>query len=72
MSEPPEDEDWISTSEAAEILHVTDVRVRQLVDAGRLPAERDDLGHYRYRRAQVEVIANARDARFHHGRPPST
>lgn len=53
---------WMSVSEAADILGVTPARVRQLARSGRIPA----LRHTRvwvFRRHQLEVVANARDAR---------
>lgn len=58
--------DWIDTTQAADILGVNRSRVGQLVDAGLLPCER--LGRRRvFRRTQVQVIANARRARWHDG-----
>ena len=50
------------TAGVAEILGVTPNRVRQLVDRGFLPAVRHE-GRWYFRRHQVEVIANAREAR---------
>jgi predicted site-specific integrase-resolvase len=55
---------WIGTRSAAQILGVSVRRVRQLAALGLLPAMHDTRGNLRFRRAQVEVIANARDARW--------
>ena len=55
--------DWLNTTAAAEILGVSPRRVRQLVERGFLPAVRRGRRSYCYRRAQVEVIANARESR---------
>lgn len=53
---------WATTDEAATILGVSTTRVRQLVAAGRLPAVRHGR-RWVFRRDQLEVVANARDAR---------
>ena len=45
-----------STAEAAEILNVTPIRVRQLIDQGRLKASRFN-GQYVLDRAEVEQFA---------------
>jgi hypothetical protein len=50
--------------EVDSILGVSRVRVGQLRRAGRLPVV-EHRGRYFYRRTQIEVLANARDA----GRP---
>lgn len=55
---------WLTTPEAADVLGVTRARVHQLVTAGRLPYVEHGGRHY-FRRPQVEVIANARHARWH-------
>ena len=53
---------WAVGVEAAQILGVTRARVYQLREAGRIPAVQYG-GRWFYRRPQLEVIANARDAR---------
>ncbi len=54
---------WVTTRQAAEILGVGQNRVRQLVTRGFLPCLRTPRGKLLFRRAQVEVIANARLSR---------
>ena len=55
---------WATTREAAEVLGVSRARVRQLADSGRIPAVwREDGHHWYFRRPQLEVVANAREAR---------
>lgn len=53
---------WATSIEATEILGVSRSRVLQLADRGRVPAVRHN-GRWFFRRAQLEVVANARDAR---------
>jgi excisionase family DNA binding protein len=54
---------WFATNrEAAQILGISRERVKQLVDAGRLPCV-EYRGRRYFRRQQVQVIANARNAR---------
>lgn len=53
---------WATTTEAAEILGVSVERVRQLATTGRVPAVRHGR-RWVFRRDQLEVVANARDAR---------
>lgn len=53
---------WATTREAAQILGVTRERVRQLADRDRIPAVRHH-DRWFFRRAQLEVVATARDAR---------
>jgi len=55
---------WLSRSGAAEVLGVSGRRVQQLADAGRLPYVEHRAGVRLYRRAQVEVVGNARRVRF--------
>jgi excisionase family DNA binding protein len=56
------DIDWLTTDAVADVLGVSQTRVRQLVHKGYLPAV-NWQGHYFFGRPQVEVVANARDAR---------
>jgi predicted site-specific integrase-resolvase len=53
---------WCTSGGAAEILGVSVTRVHQLVDRGFVPAVQH-AGRWYFRRHQLEVIANARDAR---------
>jgi excisionase family DNA binding protein len=63
MPGPPDSNvEWINAREVAAILRVSTTRVRELARRGKLPCVRHE-GHYYFRRAQVEVIANAREAR---------
>jgi excisionase family DNA binding protein len=56
---------WFTTNrEAAQILGVSRSRVNQLVNAGRLPFV-EYQGRRYFRRQQIQVIANARNARWH-------
>jgi excisionase family DNA binding protein len=56
---------WFATNrEAAQILGISRERVKQLVDTGRLPCV-EYRGRRYFRRQQVQVIANARNARWH-------
>jgi excisionase family DNA binding protein len=54
--------EWLTTTQAAEILGVPPGRVRQFVERGFLPAERRCKRSHRYRRGQVD-IGNARESR---------
>jgi hypothetical protein len=53
---------WCRTREAASILGLSATRVQQLAAEGRFPYV-EHAGIRLYRRPQVEVIANAREAR---------
>lgn len=53
---------WCRTGEAAENRGISRIRVQQLATEGRLPFA-EHHGYRLYRRSQLEVIANARDAR---------
>ena len=57
--------EWTTSSQAARILGVSRVRLDQLARAGRIPYETDDRGNRRYRRNQIQVVANARNVRWH-------
>ena len=59
-----ESREWINARQAAEILGVVKSRVGQLADAGLLPFEIGPNGRRRYRRTQIEVVANARRTRW--------
>ncbi len=56
---------WVNSVQAAVILGVGRTRVGQLADRGLLPFLTTPNGHRIFRRAQVQVIANARRARWH-------
>ena len=56
----------MTTAEVAELLGVSKQRVGQLVRKGFLPGV-EHKGRRLFRRHQVEVIGNARDARWHCG-----
>lgn len=53
---------WVCVREAAELLGLSRTRIRQLADAGRVPGVLHD-GRWWFRRPQIEVVANAREAR---------
>ncbi|QNN54705.1 helix-turn-helix domain-containing protein [Nocardioides mesophilus] len=53
---------WASTTEAAALLGVTKTRVRQLAERGRIPGRQRGRTWF-FRQAQLEVVANAREAR---------
>jgi len=59
---------WVTTTQAAAILGISDVRVKQLLNAEKIPFERHRSGKRLMRRHQVEVIGNARQSRKHGGR----
>ena len=52
--------EWLSGSEVAALLGVSDRRVRQLAAAGLLSGHRDPLGHWRIERRGVEALRKAR------------
>jgi excisionase family DNA binding protein len=53
---------FLTVIEAAEVLSVSPERVRQLASRGRLPVVEHD-GRRLFRRPQLDVVANARQAR---------
>ena len=53
---------WLTTRDAATLLGVSDRQVRYLVAEDKLPAARRGKGDL-FRRAQLEVMANGREAR---------
>lgn len=61
------DNPWLTNDQAAQILGVSRSRVSQLAAAGRIPAHRTTTGRRVYRLHQIEVVANARNTRFHSG-----
>jgi hypothetical protein len=54
---------WLSGVEAAMILGVSHVRVTQLANKDKIPYREGVSGKRFYKRSQLEVVANARDAR---------
>lgn len=54
---------WVTSQRAAEILGVTVARLHQLIAKGFVPYEVQTDGTRLYRREQLEVVANARQAR---------
>jgi hypothetical protein len=58
--------EWITTAVAAEILRVSRNRVRQLANRDLLHCV-EHHGRRYFRRPQVQVVANARDPRWHSG-----
>lgn len=54
------DNDWISLSEAAEILGVHPSTLRTWSDQGALPVYRTTGGHRRYKRSEVELWAHSK------------
>jgi hypothetical protein len=60
---PGPDSYWVTRPEAACILDVNQARVWQLAERGFLPYETAPDGTRLYRRAQLQVIANARASR---------
>jgi DNA-binding transcriptional MerR regulator len=57
------DDPWLSGVQAAELLGVSHVRVSQLANRDKIPVHLTNSGQRVYRRSQLEVVANARDAR---------
>jgi hypothetical protein len=53
---------WVTETDAARILGISRARVQQLRQADRLPVVEHRGRHY-YRRAQLEVLSNARESR---------
>jgi len=64
----PGDPTWLTTTQVAEVLGVTQPRVSQLARRGFLPYEQAPDGRRVFRPGQVRVIAQARRERFHAGR----
>jgi hypothetical protein len=59
------DNPWLNGTQAAQVLGVSRARVSQLADAERIPVHLTAGGHRVYRMKQLEVVANARNRRFH-------
>lgn len=55
---------WVTGQRAADILGVNIARLKQLVAKGFLPFEVHADGTRLYRREQLAIVANARDARW--------
>lgn len=55
---------WLTGQRAAEVLGVNTARLKQLAARGFLPHETHHDGTRLYRREQLEVVANAREARW--------
>jgi hypothetical protein len=65
---------WITTSQAARVLHMTPRQVRRLLDQGRLPHVVQDSGVRLMRRRQIEAIAKLgshRSPEYHQQPGPS-
>lgn len=60
MTKKHADIDWISLSEAAEMLGVHPSTVRTWSDCGALPVYRTSGGHRRYKRSEVELWAQSK------------
>lgn len=56
---------WLDGVEAAKILGVSRTRVAQLAIAERIPSHVSPLGRRWYRQRQLEVVANARNRKWH-------
>lgn len=56
---------WLDGAQAAKILGVSRTRVAQLAAAERIPSHVSALGRRWYRQRQLEVVANARNRKWH-------
>ena len=54
--------DFLTTSEAATILKVTNTRIRQMILAGRLPSQKRGRDHF-IRRGDLQMVKNRRIGR---------
>lgn len=61
----PQPSEWVTGTEAGQILGLSKTRVWQLALKDLLPFEYATSGRRRYRRAQIEVISRARQIRWH-------
>jgi excisionase family DNA binding protein len=59
MTEKRTDNDWISLSDAAELLGVHPSTIRNWSDQGTLPVYRTTGGHRRYKRSELELWARS-------------
>jgi excisionase family DNA binding protein len=59
MTEKRSDNDWVSLSEAAEVLGVHPSTIRNWSDRGTLPVYRTTGGHRRYKRSELELWARS-------------
>jgi hypothetical protein len=59
---------WVTTTQAAALPGISDVRVKQLLNGEKIPFERHRSGKRLMRRHQVDVIGNARQSRKLGGR----
>ena len=62
VPEPASKSQWLTTTEVADLLNLTDRRVRQACTSGQLPAERDN-GRWRISRENFEHYRAARQQR---------
>jgi excisionase family DNA binding protein len=60
MSKKLNDYDWLSLSEAAEVLGVHPSTIRNWSDKGALPVYRTSGGHRRYKRSELELWARSK------------
>jgi excisionase family DNA binding protein len=65
MSKKLNQSDWLSLSEAAEVLGVHPSTIRNWSDQGSLPVYRTSGGHRRYKRAEVELWAQSKRQEQH-------
>lgn len=59
------DNPWLNGQQAAKVLGVSRSRVSELARGAKLPAHLTASGRRVYRMRQLEVVANARNVRFH-------
>jgi len=65
MNSQQVDNDWLSLSEAAEVLGVHPSTIRNWSDKGSLPVYRTSGGHRRYKRSEVELWARSKRQEQH-------
>lgn len=59
------DNPWLNGRQAAQVLGVSHNRVSQLAASEKIPVHHTKSGQRVYRLRQLEVVANARNAKFH-------